>query len=182
MPHRRALLNDEAVPANVRPAPHMSVLPYAAVRRMARHTWFHDPVFPSVHLAGLRPRRPAGADGQQRLALLGHGPVRTGSQTVPTIRLVARLASARHITSVASTSRRHAGGTVRPALSGHMRRGRREVASGRQSLIASSLWGRLADERKPATIRVSRYAGVTRPQCVSNRSKAGVTVSERSDG
>jgi hypothetical protein len=27
----------------------MSVLPYAAVRRMARHTWFHDPVFPFVH-------------------------------------------------------------------------------------------------------------------------------------
>jgi len=58
MPRRRALINDAAVPAPVRPAPDMSVLPYAAVRRMARHTWFHDPVFPFVHLANLRPRRP----------------------------------------------------------------------------------------------------------------------------
>jgi hypothetical protein len=37
---------------------------------MARHTWFHDPVFPFVQLADLRPRRPAGADARQRLALL----------------------------------------------------------------------------------------------------------------
>ena len=74
MPRRRALLSDAAVPAPVRPAPDMSVLPYAAVRRMARHTWFHDPVFPFVHLADLRQRRPAGARGRQRLALLGHGP------------------------------------------------------------------------------------------------------------
>jgi hypothetical protein len=28
----------------------MPILLYAAVRRMARHTWFHDPVFPFVHL------------------------------------------------------------------------------------------------------------------------------------
>jgi len=78
MPRRRALLSDAAVPAPVRPAPDMSVLPYAAVRRMARHTWFHDPVFPFVHLADLRPRRPAGARGRQRLALLGHGPPAPG--------------------------------------------------------------------------------------------------------
>jgi hypothetical protein len=30
---------------------------------MARHTWFHDPVFPFVQLADLRPRRPARQTG-----------------------------------------------------------------------------------------------------------------------
>jgi hypothetical protein len=42
------LRNGAAIPVPVRQ--HRTCRLYAAVRRTARHTWFHDPVFPFVHL------------------------------------------------------------------------------------------------------------------------------------
>ena len=90
MPRRGALLNDAAVPVPVRPVPGMSVLPYAAVRRVARHTWFHDPVFPFVHLADLWPRRLAGARLRQTPGVSGsQASPRRAAGHAPTIRLAA---------------------------------------------------------------------------------------------
>jgi hypothetical protein len=90
MPRRGALLNDAAVPVPVRPVPGMSVLPYAAVRRVARHTWFHDPVFPFVHLADLWPlrlRRSTLATNARRLRVTASP--RRAAGHAPTIRLAA---------------------------------------------------------------------------------------------
>ena len=91
MPRRRAVLNDEAVPVPVRPAPDMSVLPYAAVRRMARHTWFHDPVFPFVHWPISGRVAPPEQTGDNAWRFWVTARVRKGGQTAPTIRLAAGL-------------------------------------------------------------------------------------------
>jgi hypothetical protein len=91
MPRHGAFLNDAAVPVPARPAPDMSFLPYAAVRRMARHTWFHGPVFPFVHFADLRPSRPRRSTPATTPGVSGSRPACAGAAGhVRTIRLAAR--------------------------------------------------------------------------------------------
>jgi hypothetical protein len=126
MPRRGAVLNEAAVPVPVRPVPDMSVLPYAAVRRMACHTWFHDPVFPFVHLADLGPRRPAGArrgTPATTPGVSGSRPACAGAAGhAPTIRLAARpnlgrLSRAHHIGGFGFPPPRRRN-CARPGLSG----------------------------------------------------------------
>jgi len=102
----------------------MSVLPYAAVRRMARHTWFHDPVFPFVHLADLGPRRPRSTPATTPGVSGSRPACARAAGHAPTIRLAARpnlgcLSRAHHIGGFGFPPRRR--NCARPGLSGRMR-------------------------------------------------------------
>jgi hypothetical protein len=125
----------------------MSVLPYAAVRRMARHTWFHDPEFPSVHLADLGLRRPRRSTPTTTPGVSGSRPACAGAAGhAPTIRLAAR-------PNLGRLSRAHDIGDfrfppprrrncARPGLSGRMR-GSSGFAARRRGVAPPCSGGRL---------------------------------------